>query len=244
MQDAEGRSVTDSPMDARLIMTTGSGPGAGKSSLLLALVEVLADRGHPMFKIDEDAVWGTRQLGVDPVSNTAAWPEFHDLLHERDRAPTGEQLIATFEHLRRRLTPNAVWVQDWSWLDLAAMLPWGRTDEHGLREFARNLRAVASDLNPIVLYLRADIEAGLRRAVTERGAIWLRRHAGVSPTSQDHEDDLIRSVAATYRAAEHRRLRILSDGGWTTAPIDADASRSTVLTAALSSLELPPTRYC
>src|SRR4051812_24350060 len=101
----------------RLVMITGSAPGAGKSTLMRTLAAALRDRGDSVFEVGEDAVWGERQLETLPVDYTTAWPEFRTLLHERpsDKPPTKHQVLAAFTRVQRRVAAARVWIQDWSW---------------------------------------------------------------------------------------------------------------------------------
>ena len=70
-------------MRARLVIITGSAPGAGKSTLMRTLAAGLRGLGDKVLEVSEDAVWGERQLGTLPVDYATAWPEFRALLHER-----------------------------------------------------------------------------------------------------------------------------------------------------------------
>jgi hypothetical protein len=63
-----------------------------------------------------------------------------------------------------------VWIQDWSWINLAGMLPWARGNEGALLAFSCELQRVARSLWPLVLHLRIDPQDSLQRAVAERGA--------------------------------------------------------------------------
>ena len=73
------------PGTARLIMLTGTSAGCGKSTAIQALAERYRSLGHEVMDIDEDAVWGDRQLDTAPVDHTTACPLFYELHHsERD----------------------------------------------------------------------------------------------------------------------------------------------------------------
>src|SRR5687768_15990675 len=58
-------------MDNQLIMITGSGPGAGKSTVMSEIAKKLRHRAMPALEADEDVVWGKRQLGRHPIELTA-----------------------------------------------------------------------------------------------------------------------------------------------------------------------------
>ena len=99
-------------MRTRLVMITGSAPGAGKSTLMRTLAAALRGLGDSVIEVGEDAVWGDRQLGTLPVDYTTAWPEFRALLHERSSAesPTVTDVIDAFERVQRRVAASRVWI--------------------------------------------------------------------------------------------------------------------------------------
>jgi len=221
----------------RLVIITGSAPGAGKSTLMRTLAAGLRGLGNSVIEVGEDAVWGERQLGTLPVDYATAWPEFRALLHERpcSGSPTATEVFDAFVRVQRRVTASRVWIQDWSWIDLAGMLPWARANEGALLAFSCDLQRVARSLWPLVLHLRIDPQDSLRRAVAERGWVWFDRHAGVSSDDLGREERL-RALAASYRERERRRLRVLDAGGWDVVVIDAQAGCAAVLRSALETV--------
>ena len=217
-------------MRTRLVIITGSAPGAGKSTLMRTLAAGLRGLGNSVIEVDEDAVWGERQLGTLPVDYATAWPEFRALLHERPcgGSPTVTEVFEAFVRVQRRVAASRVWIQDWSWIDLAGMLPWACAHEGALLAFSCDLQRVARSLWPLVLHLRIDPQDSLRRAVAERGWVWFDRHAGVSSDGLGREERL-RALAASYRERERRRLRVLDAGGWDVIVIDAQEECASVL---------------
>lgn len=211
-------------------MITGSAPGAGKSTLMRTLAAGLRGRGDSVIEVSEDAVWGERQLGTLPVDYATAWPEFRALLHERpsDGSPTVTEVYDAFERVQRRVAASRVWIQDWSWIDLAGMLPWARAHDGALLAFACDLQRVAQSFRPLVLHLRVDPQDSLRRAVAERGWVWFNRHAGASSADLGREERL-RALAASYRERERERRRLLDAGGWEVVAIDAHEGCDSVL---------------
>jgi hypothetical protein len=191
-----------------------------------------------VLEVSEDAVWGERQLGTLPVDYATAWPEFRALLHERPcgGSPTVTEVFDAFVHVQQRATASGVWIQDWSWIDLAGMLPWARAHEGALLAFSGDLQHVARSLRPLVLHVRVDPQDSLRRAVAERGGVWFDRHTGVSSDGLGREKRL-RALAASYREREQRRLRVLEVGGWDVAVIDAQAGCAAVLRSALETVD-------
>jgi hypothetical protein len=215
-------------------MITGSAPGAGKSTLLRELAAALRELGDSVIEVSEDAVWGERQLGPLPVDYATAWPEFRALLHDRPSggSPTMTEVFDAFARVQQRAAASRVWIQDWSWIDLAGMLPWTRANEGALLAFSRELQRVARSLWPLVLHLRIDPQGSLRRAVAERGWVWFDRHAGASSDDLGREERL-RALAASYRESERRRLRMLDAGGWDVVVIDTREEFASVLRRAL-----------
>jgi len=142
----------------RLVMITGSAPGAGKSTLMRTLAAGLRGLGTSVIEVGEDAVWGERQLGTLPVDYATTWPEFRALLHERPcgGSPTVTEVFDAFARVQRRVATSRVWIQDWSWIDLAGMLPWARAHEGALLAFSCDLQRVARSLRPLVLHVRID----------------------------------------------------------------------------------------
>jgi len=225
-------------MDARLLMIAGIAPGAGKSSLARHLAECFSSRGVDVLEVDEDSVWGRRQTGRGPIDRSSVWPEFVDLLPgpERESWPTSEEFVRAFCRVRqRRLAGVGAWIQDWSWLDLAGTAPWATTDESSLVEFSRRLRLEADSLKPAVLYLVGEPEVFLKRAVAERGHLWLSRHA--RELARWEGLSALRGVAEAYAELDGERRRVLEVGGWCPAYVVADdADVQTVLDRALTAL--------
>jgi hypothetical protein len=182
-------------------------------------------------------VWGERQLGTLPVDYATAWPEFRALLHERPfgRSATVTEVFDAFVRVQQRAAASRVWIQDWSWIDLAGMFPWARADERALLAFSCELQRVARSFWPLVLHLQIDPQDSLWRAVAERGWVWFDRHAGASSDNLGREERL-RALAASYREREQRRLRVLHAGGWDVVVIDAQEGSASVLRRALETV--------
>ena len=89
-----------------------------------------------------------------------------------------------------------------------------------------------------MVFLALDPEEGLRRATTERGSVWLRRHAAVGMTSGIPDEELIHTLASRYRDRERMRLALLETSDWPTIVVDADHDRARVLSVVSDSLGL------
>ena len=191
-----------SPSAARLIMLTGTSAGSGKSTAVRALAGRFRSLGREVFLIDEDAVWGERQLGSAPVDYTTASPLFHELIHKRRDAggvPTPDQVVRAFERLMNdALSRSAMWLQDWCWPDLLDGLGW---DSQVARVTSRRLQQIGAAVTPRVIYLRVDASEALRRALEERGPVWFNRYAGAQ-LDQPVTASMVDHVAAAKREAE------------------------------------------
>jgi hypothetical protein len=64
-----------------------------------------------------------------------------------------------------------------------------------LGTFAKHLRSAVDDLDPLVIHLNVHPGTALRRAVAERGRVWLRRHAGSSTATGEHDADVVPTIA-------------------------------------------------
>lgn len=209
-------------MEHRLVMITGSGPGAGKSTLAGRLARELARQG------DAVRLW--------PEGALFEWPELAGLADRfrRQAYPSAADLIATFEQVLRGAPPDTTWVQDWSWQDLADDLPWA-VGLHDLCEFSAQFYVAAMHLHPIVVYLEADITAALNRAVRQRGERWLVRtqHALTDGTLRSRA---IEDVAAAYAARETRIRQSIAAGGWPIATIRVTATADRAFSDAMLAL--------
>jgi thymidylate kinase len=238
--DGDDRPERWSGRPLPLIMIGGTVPGAGKTTLMRALATALTAGGTACMTLTEDEVWGERQLGLAPVDDRSARPEFaalRDPAAQRDERAV--RLVEAFRTAAVRADAlHATWVQDWVWSDLAhaclddtatptaaavtGRLP-GLATEHG---FAAT-----------VLFLRVGAGVALRRALVERGQTWFTRHLGVEvQTAVD--DGLLRDLADGYdRAVPARREQLLS-AGWDVLDVDADGAPEQVTASALAALRL------
>lgn len=181
-------------------MISGSGPGAGKSTLARRLEREFARSG--------------RKVRVWPESALFEWTELADLADRFRRRdyPTADHLLDAFERVAGATAADTVWVQDWSWPDLAEDLPWA-AELDALCAFSARMRAAAARLRPIVLYLAADIETGLERAVRQRGQAWLARtHRAL--VGGEPDGHALTRLAACYAVRERRIRQSLVAGGW------------------------------
>jgi thymidylate kinase len=195
-------------LSTSFVSITGPGAGAGKSTLAAALAGSLRGDGVHVRSIPENWFF--------------EWPAYTDLaerFHER-RYPSADDLLAAFDRLRGDVGPGALWVQEWSWIDLAEDLPWAERDDDALARFSAELAHRAADLRPMILYLAVDPEIAVRRAVVQRGEAWFKRP--------------INDVVRDCTARESRLLRAIASGAWMVHHLDAARSIDDVLRAALA----------
>jgi hypothetical protein len=144
-------------MRHRLILFSGSSPGAGKSTLSWLLFEQFITQGIPAHWLHEDDITETFNRFVPELSIGEATP---DLL-----------LRASSALVESCLKEQATWIID-SYLPGFYYL-YGRYPDAQIEAFSSNLRSILSPLQPLLIYLRSDVETALMRGVQQRGMQWL-----------------------------------------------------------------------
>jgi hypothetical protein len=199
--------MTDDGAPTSLVMVTGSGPGVGKTTLVGGVQKARALSGQETFVVHEDWLFD--------------WPRYSDLarMFKEKNFPTADDLLAAFSDLDGQVPPGALWIQDWSWIDLAEDLPWA-TDPDVLSDYSLRLLAAARHRNPLVVYLSLDPAVGVDRRVHQYGAEWF-------STSLDQ-------AAVMYATREPRLLAAIAAGSWPTHTIAASREVEDVLRDALA----------
>lgn len=211
----------------RLVMASGTAPGAGKSTLVARLAEALRQKGDVVDVVTEDDVWGARRLDDDPISRTSARREFISLLHS-GRPPTIKDLGVTFDDVASTMT-GRWWLQDWTWQDLAATVPGQAPNVAAADAMATRLARHQA----VVFYLLVDPVEAVLRAASQRGETWLRRHArglGLPP------DSTVEEVSRVYAHHEETRLARLSSGPREHVVLDGGRNSSAVVADAIDIL--------
>lgn len=213
-------------------MFTGTSPGAGKSAAVRAIAKRLRADGRSVLVVDEDDVWGDRELGERPVDRGSALPEFEALVAARPTEAVGG-LIDTFVAVRQRLGASPhVLLQDWAWPDLAASLLRGDVAT-SVMTVSRQLAELAADLHPLLFFLQADARRAITRAMADRGDTWLRRHAAAIGLHEGSEVTLVDAVSRHYAGRERERLEYLAATDWAPVVLNADVPIEDVVDAAL-----------
>ncbi|SDS09705.1 hypothetical protein SAMN04489717_1614 [Actinopolymorpha singaporensis] len=110
-----------------------------------------------------------------------------------------------------------------------------------LRSLVRDVRRLADDMMPLLLFLHGDVRESTRRAVPERGRSWVDYWSRVA--EEDHAvggPALERIVHHQERSQAQKQadLDILRSTGWFLLDLDATAPAEDVLAQALAGLGL------
>lgn len=193
-------------------MITGSGPGAGKTTLATRLQAEFEARHHAVRLWPEKALFEWEILAdLADRFRRGDYPSAADLLHVLT------QVLGS---------ASSIWIQDWAWIDLAEDLPWAANDLGALDEFSHRAFSTTAHLRPLVLYLNTDIAIALNRAVAQRGQRWLTRRG------------TFEAVAAGFASRETRIRHALAAGGWPTVEIQVHSDADRVLADARTALRL------
>jgi tRNA uridine 5-carbamoylmethylation protein Kti12 len=164
----------------KLIMVTGSGPGAGKSTMTEFLAEQLAAQGVPV-----------RCLREDDVAHLDAFAPLHESF--RQGAPdAADALLAASGNLVRESAAPRVHLVD-------ALLPgyhylFGLYPAWRIASYNLDLYKALCSMRPMIVYLKSDIDSAFRRAVKERGQEWL--------------GEFLKRINGHYQTAQHMRTSL------------------------------------
>lgn len=203
----------------RLITIHGHCWGVGQSTLCRRLAAALANA---------DVLW------EDELSQPAIFtrPEFAEVaaqFHEHNAHPAGgighpspTMLEAAYAALVRRALPrDEVVLMGWSPMDLAEDLDWARADEAALHAHIRAVRDLMQPLEPVLVYLDADIGAALDRVVAQRGRAWF---AGEGALDDERWERRRTSLVAEANSAAIRIRKSLEVAEWVpTVEVDGTA---------------------
>jgi hypothetical protein len=144
-------------MQHRLILFTGSSPGAGKSTLSGLLFKQFKAMSLPVRWLHEEDIVKAFERFIPGMAIEKLTP---DLLLQ-----ASERLV------EECLAENATWIVD-------SHLPgfyylYGRYPDTALEAFSTKLQSTLSPLQPLIIYLRSDVETALMRGAAQRGMQWL-----------------------------------------------------------------------
>ncbi|HEX9438722.1 MAG TPA: hypothetical protein VF909_03525 [Roseiflexaceae bacterium] len=148
-------------MRHKLIMLTGSGPGAGKSTLSEFLFDQFTRHGIP-----------TRWIYEEDILHLEAFTPVIQAFQHGQGDAIEALLAATRRFVDDNLSTNIVVVTDsifpsYTWL-FAAGYPRAR-----IADFSTQLARLLDPLQPLTICLNSDVATSLQRAVAQRGTIWL-----------------------------------------------------------------------
>jgi thymidylate kinase len=219
-------------IDPRLVMMDGVAPGIGKSTLAASLARVLADSGTPVDLFPEEDLF-TR----------SAFARVAQAFRERC-APTPETFLPayaeTIEHARAQ---HAWTICDWNCAGMASDLAWASAEPTRLHGLVRDVRRMAADMSPVVLFLDGDVREATRRAAAERGRPWVSYWARLAAEHGAPPGAELERIVHNHERSQGLRqadLDVLRTTGWRVLTLDGTASPNEVLAQAIRLLRLPP----
>jgi hypothetical protein len=152
--------MTESAAVIRFVMVTGSGPGAGKSTIAAFLAEQLTAEGVPVRYVSEDDAAHLDAFVPVRTSFRTGFPDPVDALLEASGNLVREYADRPSVHLVDALLPGYHYL-------------FGLCPARRAASYNRELHQVLCSMRPMIVYLKSDVESAFRRAVEERGEKWL-----------------------------------------------------------------------
>lgn len=220
-------------MKYQLLLFYGSSPGAGKSALSSKLNEQLRRGAVPVEWIYEDDVL-VRDCFTPVVECVQGRSEL-DLIEACSVATEG--LMEAYSNSETMIVTDSI-LPYYDWL-LAADY-----SEDVIAGFSSRLWQKLRPLNPLIIYLNANVEIALKRAVAYRGEAWLERSIAFMNSwganqAQPLQDlaDVIGYDQRTDRAKQRLLSKWVGDVLW----LDTiEMPMDECMTKVLSALELEP----
>jgi hypothetical protein len=115
---------------------------------------------------------------------------------------------------------SVLWVQDWTWPELVALL-WHEATTSKQVQLSRRLRIHAESLRPLIFNIELEPEVAISRALAERGATWFNRHfKRPLPSTVAGED--VRRAAAIYEERQRWQSTFLQASTWDVRHLDGN----------------------
>ena len=187
----------------RLIIVYGASPGTGKSTLSSRLRQALADDGQPVQWLYEDDV-----LHVDYFAPVMTYMRGEGALEMPDAclAATANLIAACAEGDTIVISDSILPYYDWLFAADYAY--------PAVSTFSATLYELLRPLHPLVVYLQANVEIALTRAVAQRGAAWLHDNIAFMNTwvaNQSQPISDLASAIAYIRRADERKVQLFSE---------------------------------
>ncbi len=189
-------------------MVTGSGPGAGKSTMTEFLAEQLTAQGVPVRCIREDDAAHLDAFAPVRESFRRGSPDaVHALLAAAGNL-VQESARLPGVHLVDALLPGYHY--------LFGLYPASRVAAYNV-----DLYKALRSMRPMIVYLKSDVDSAFRRAVEERGGEWLgefsERISGHYQTAQHMRTSLplsgIGDVMSFFEEMDQLMLRMVGEWG-------------------------------
>ena len=146
-------------MHNRLIMFTGSSPGAGKSTLSELLFQRLTAHGIPSHWLSEGDL-----LRLD------LFAQFDQEIFREDRNAIHTLLEGVQTLFADGSASYMTWITDALFPGFFWLL--GRYPYKRVEAFSNDLARILFPLDPLIVYLNGDVATVFGRAATQRGTLW------------------------------------------------------------------------
>ena len=160
----------------RLIMVSGSSPGAGKTTASEALARQLTRRASPCRRLSEGELLRMEEFAQFDQAVGCNDPDAIDALLAAARTLASDAGGSEATWITDALLPGFFWLC-------------GRYPPERVAAFSTDLAHVLVPLQPLIIYLDADVATAIARATLARGAHWP-GPTHILPTNQATMDDV------------------------------------------------------
>lgn len=212
----------------RFVMISGVSAGVGKTTLARALAGRRSGSGLPVDLFTEEQLFSREEFAEIGTA-------FRDRTY-----PSSEMMLEGYRRILAGLeSDHEAIIFDWSCLGMISDLPWAEGRQDVLEAHASEVARLTASMGPALIYLEAEPEVAVQRAVAQRGDRWARRYARlaaegrVAPTR-----DFLTVIADGIRsdATRHMENQAYRSAGWSVVEIDARMEADAVLDAAWRAL--------
>jgi hypothetical protein len=198
-------------MQHKLIMLAGTSSGAGKSTLSEFLFDQFIRHSIP-----------TRWLYEEDILHLDAFTPVVQAFQHGQGDAIEALLVATKQFVAENVNENVVIVTDsifpcQTWLFAAGY------SRARIAEFSIQLAQLLAPLQPLLIYLNSDVAVSLKRAVAQRGTLWLDELIITMQTytyCQTHPVHDMEDVIAFFKAETQLTVELLADWNHTWLSLD------------------------